>query len=60
MPEESRVEIKKEITEITGKLKALREEIKLSEDIRERSDTIKEKLEKIDKEQEQRKEVRER
>ena len=60
MPEESRTEIKKEITELTGKLKALREEIKLSEDIRERSDTLKEKLEKIDKEQEQRKEIRER
>ena len=60
MPEESRTEIKKEITELTGKLKVLREEIKLSEDIRERSDTLKEKLEKIDKEQEQRKAVRER
>ena len=60
MPEESRTEIKKEITELTEKLKALREEIKLSEDIRERSDTLKEKLEKIDKEQEQRKEIRER
>ena len=58
MPEESRAEIKKEITELTEKLKALREEIKLSEDIQERSDTLKENLEKIDKEQEQRKEVR--
>ena len=58
MPEESRAEIKKEITELTGKLKALREEIKLSEDIRERSDTIKEKLKTMEKEQEQRKEVR--
>ena len=58
MPEESRAEIKKVITELTEKLKALREEIKLSEDIRERSDTLKEKIEKIDKEQEQRKEER--
>ena len=58
MPEESRAEIKKEITELTEKLKALREEIKLSEDIRERSDTLKENIEKIDKEQEQRKEGR--
>ena len=53
MPEESRTEIKKEITELTEKLKALREEIKLSADIRERSDTLKEKIEKIDKEQRQ-------
>ena len=59
MPEESRAEIKKVITELTEKLKALREEIKLSADIRERSDMLKEKIEKIDKEQEQRKEVRE-
>ena len=58
MPEESRAEIKKEITELTEKLKALREEIKLSEDIRERSDKLKENIEKIDKEQEQRKEER--
>ena len=58
MPEESRAEIKKVITELTEKLKALREEIKLSADIRERSDMLKEKIEKIDKEQEQRKEVR--
>ena len=58
MLEESRAEIKKEITVLTGKLKALREEIKLSEDIRERSDTIKEKLKTMEKEQEQRKEVR--
>ena len=43
---------------ITEKLKALREEIKLSEDIRERSDKLKENIEKIDKEQEQRKEER--
>ena len=46
------------ITELTEKLKALREEIKLSEDIRGRSDMLKEKIEKIDKEQEQRKEER--
>ena len=58
MAEEKRAEIKKEITELTGTLKALREEIKLSEDIRERSDTLKEKFETMDKEQEQRKEVR--
>ena len=58
MPEESRAEIKNEITELAGKLKALREEIKLFEDIRERSDKLKENLEKIDKEQEQRKEAR--
>ena len=58
MPEESRAEIKKVITELTEKLKALREEIKLSADIRERSDMLKEKIEKIDKEQEERKEVR--
>lgn len=58
MPEESRAEIKKVITELTEKLKALRDEIKLSEDIRERSDMLKEKIEKIDKEQEQRKEER--
>ena len=58
MPEESRAEIKKEITKLTEKLKALREEIKLSGDIWERSDTLKENLEKIDKEQEQRKEIR--
>ena len=50
MPEERRTEIKKEITELTEKLKALREEIKLSADIRERSDTLKENLEKMDKE----------
>ena len=56
MPEESRAEIKKEITELTEKLKALREEIKLSEDIRERADKLKENLEKMDKEQ--RREVR--
>ena len=56
MPEESRAEIKKMITELTEKLKALREEIKLSEDIRERSDKLKENLEKMDKEQ--RREVR--
>ena len=58
MPEESRAEIKKVITELTEKLKASRDEIKLSEDIRERSDTLKENLEKMDKEQEQRREVR--
>lgn len=58
MPDESRAGIKKEITEITGKLKTLREEIKLSEGIWERSDAIKEKLETMDKEQEQRKEIR--
>ena len=56
--EESRAGIKTEITELTGKLKSLREEIKLSEDIWERSDAMKKKLETMDKEQ--RKEGRER
>ena len=60
MPEEKRTEIKEEIAELTRKLKHLRGELRLSADILERSDGIKEKLERIDKEQEQRKEERER
>ena len=50
IPVEQKELCKEQISEITGQLKLLREELKLCEGIRQRSEEIREKLEVIDKE----------
>ena len=51
IPVEQKELCKEQISEITGQLKLLREELKLCEGIRQRSEEIREKLEVIDKEE---------
>ena len=51
IPVEQKELCREQISEITGQLKILREELKLCEGIRQRSEEIKEKLEVIDKEE---------
>ena len=51
IPVEQKELCKEQISEITGQLKLLREELKLCEGIRKRSEEIREKLEVIDKEE---------
>ena len=51
IPVEQKELCREQISEITGQLKLLREELKLCEGIRQRSEEIKEKLEVIDKEE---------
>ena len=51
IPVEQKELCKAQISEITGQLKLLREELKLCEGIRQRSEEIREKLEVIDKEE---------
>ena len=52
IPEEQKKLCREQISETTGQLKLLRDELKLCEGIRQRSDEIREKLETIDKEAE--------
>lgn len=51
IPVEQKELCREQISEITGQLKLLREELKLCEGIRQRSEEIREKLEVIDKEE---------
>ena len=51
IPVEQKELYREQISEITGQLKLLREELKLCEGIRQRSEEIREKLEVIDKEE---------
>lgn len=50
IPEEEKVKAKLQISEITERLKALREELKLSKDIEERSDELQQNLSKVEQE----------
>ena len=58
VPEETRGEAKSQITDLTAKLKKLRAERKLCEDILDRSGLLEEKLKAVDIERQRRKEVR--
>ena len=50
LPEEEKAVVKEQITDLTGKLRKLRHEMKLAEDIEARSAEMEEKINEIDKE----------
>ena len=58
MPEDERTKIKERITELTSRLKDVRSDLALCEDIKERSGDMEEKIRTIDKEKGAREEVR--
>ena len=49
IPEDKKEELRNQITDLTGKVKDLRSNLKLIEDIEERSEILKEKVSELDR-----------